>query len=1508
MSENTKQRFPLTQAQLRIWYTEMMNPDTTLSMLSESLKIQGGPLDVDVLKQAIYHIIRQNDAFRIRIAFENNEPMQWFEQPENIVPECDYAEVDGYAEAETWLDRFNRIPIGMFESRLYHIVILKVNENEHWVVCKFNHITLDGLSSDTMLHLIMEYYIEIAKGNVPAHHAQSTYLDYIYADQEYGKSDRYQKDKEYWLDKFRTLPEVMGVKSYSAHAVSTEAKRKSVVISGDFYEKLRAFSERNNVSLFTLFLSVLYVYLYKATGNEDISVGTILANRTSKKEKATLGMFASTIAGRISVDPDQSLLSLLHHVSKEQKSDLRHQKYPYNQLIQDLREVYPNKQEVQDLFRVSMEYLPLRHEHYDNLSVRHFPNFGGYEAGDFLVDVYDSIDDRMIDLHVSYRAQLYDDGEASRLVDQLLAIVNHMLDCPDQTLRELSLLSDEERENILTRFNPSAVDDSQEQMLHVRFEEQAAKTPEHIAVVDKDKQLTYGELNERANRLAGVLRDRGIGRESIVGILADRSAETLVGVLAVWKAGGAYVPLDPDYPQERIEFMLEDSASTVLLTQTGLKERVQAWLGQGAALQTVLCLDDEALYAGDPANLPNANEPHDLAYVIYTSGTTGRPKGVMIEHRSLTNTAAAYRREYRLDESPVRLLQLASFSFDVFVGDVARTLYNGGTMVICPKEDRIDPSRMYGWIREYGITVFESTPALIVPFMDYVAENGLDMSSMKLLITSSDSCSVSDYRVLQERYGSQFRIINAYGVTEAAIDSSFYDEPLVKLPDTGSVPIGKAWLNAKFYIVDPQMNPVPVGFLGELCIGGIGVARGYLNRPELTAEKFVDSPFVPGERLYRTGDLARWMEDGNVDFIGRIDYQVKIRGFRIELGEIESAMLRFDGVKQAIVVDRTDERGQKYLVGYTAAEETLKLEELQAYLKQTLPAHMVPSRLMRLERLPLTPNGKIDRKALPVPEGTVQTGAEYEAPGTPQEIKLAGIWQDVLGLEKIGLNDNFFDLGGHSLRATILASKIQKEMNVEFPMRDVFRFSTMGEMAQAIARMEESLYESIPAVEERDYYPVSSAQKRLYILRQLDGAEHIYNMPVALIIEGELDRGRMEQAFRGLIARHEALRTSFELVNGDPMQRVYREVEFALESGYASEEEAGEFIQQYVRPFDLERPPLLRAGLISLGRERQILLFDVHHIVSDGISMNILLDELVRLYRGEELPPLRVQYKDYAVWQQSAAQRERMQRQEAYWTSVLDGELPVLELPTDYARPSERSYEGDELRFVIDKAKAERLLQIAEDTGATLYMLLLAAYTILLHKYSGQEDVIVGTPVAGRTHADVEPIVGMFVNSLAIRSYPAGDKPFLSYIEEIKETTLQAFDNQDYPLEGLLEKVQVAWDQGRNPLFDTMFVLQNADDPITHFDELPAEAYAFKHTIAKFDLTLEIALENDTLNGLFEYCTKLFTQNMIDNFAQDFVEIVSQICERPYTLIKDIALSGNTEQEEISADAIDFVF
>ncbi|NEW09308.1 amino acid adenylation domain-containing protein, partial [Paenibacillus sp. SYP-B3998] len=1493
----TNQLFPLTQAQQRIWYMEMMNPGTTVSMLAGTLIIKGN-IDVLVLKQAIHRVIKENDAFRIRVTSEYNQPMQWFEDESNIHPVIDYLEMGSLTEANEWLYHYCRVPISMFETNMYHIVVFKINDKECWFNVKINHIIADGVSLHLMANSIMENYMKIVDGAISAPTPKSTYLDYIHADQEYEKSDRYQKDKAYWLEKFESLPEVIGIKPSTPFSIDTKAERMSVTLSDERYKQLKTFSEENNIGLLTMFLTALYILIYKITGNEDIPVGTVYANRTSKNEKEMFGMFVSTVATRLSLDPEQTLQSLIKLVSKEQKANLRHQKYPYNHLIQDLRTKDANK-DIEDLFGVSVNYAPVHWTHYGDFSVQQIANFCGHETNDFFMHIEDFLDDKRISMHIDYRIQLFEESEITRIIEQVLIIVDQLLDNPHQSVRELSLLSEEEKHKILTQFNPQPIALSLERLFHQSFEEQAEQKPEHVAVVYMDKQFTYRELNDRANQLARTLRARAIGREAIVGILADRSVDMLVGVLAVWKAGGAYVPLDPDYPSDRIQYMLEDSGAEILLTQSHLNDRVQAWLEDKQTLQIVLCLDDEELYRGDKTNVLNINEPHDLAYVIYTSGTTGRPKGVMIEHHSFVNTANAYLREYRLDQFPVRLLQLASFSFDVFVGDIGRTLYNGGTMVICPQEDRIDPTRLYGWIRDYQITVIESTPALIVPFMEHVFEQRLDMSSMRLLITSSDSCSVTAYRVLQERYGSQFRIINSYGVTEATIDSSYYDQPLENLPETGNVPIGKAWLNTSFYIVDAQMNPVPIGMLGELCIGGAGVARGYLNRPELNEGKFVPNPFVLGERLYRTGDLSRWMEDGNVDFIGRIDYQVKIRGFRIELGEIEAAMLRFASVKQAVVIDKTDERGQKYLVGYAAAEETLKLEELQAFIKQTLPAHMVPSRFMRLPQLPLTSNGKVDRKALPTPDGSLQTGTDYVSARTSLEGELVRIWQEVLGLEKIGVKDNFFDIGGHSLRATILMGKVNKEIHVQLSLRDVFRFPTIEELAQVISGMEQHAYSSIPLVGEREYYAVSSAQKRLYVLHQLEGAEMSYNMPGVMQLEGAVDRERIEAAFQRLIARHETLRTGFEMVNGELMQRIQQDVGFEVAYTQANREEAGEIVRAFVRTFDLSKPPLMRIGLIELSKDQHLLLFDMHHIISDGVSLGILIDEFSRTYNGEELTPLRIQYKDYAAWQLSEGQKDHMKQQEAYWLDMFSGELPVLEMPTDYARPAVQKYQGNVHPFLIDLQKTEALNRIAAETRSTLYMVLLAAYTILLHKYTGQEDVIVGTPIAGRTHEDLQPLIGMFVGTLAIRSYPNAEKTFLSYLEEVKETTLGAFENQSYMFEELVENLHVVRDLSRNPIFDTVFALQNTENEEFHVEGLALKPFPREHTVAKFDLSLEATEGTEGLACSFEYATSLYKQETVERMALHYEQLLTAIADAPEATLAALVILTADEKEQI---------
>ncbi|AUS26695.1 bacitracin synthetase [Paenibacillus polymyxa] len=1137
---------------------------------------------------------------------------------------------------------------------------------------------------------------------------------------------------------------------------------------------------------------------------------------------------------------------------------------------------------------------------------------------------------------LEYSTALYKPETMTRLAQHFAEIVRAIAYHPQQPLAVLNMVTAEEKEQLIDGFGNVGVlgADAVEAgaLFHAYVEEQAQLVPDHVAVVYEEQQLTYRKLNERANQLARKLRKEGIGRESIVGILSERSVDMLVGVLAVWKAGGAYVPLDADYPSERIRFMLEDSGATVLLTQTDLLERAQAWLNESQwalgdenakveletavsaetmerdslneglglksdsksdseaasesvanlRLHTVLTLDDESLYTGDATNIEPINEPHDLAYVIYTSGTTGRPKGVMIEHRSLVNTAAAYRRDYRLSEFPVRLLQLASFSFDVFVGDIARTLYNGGTMVICPKDDRIDFSRLHGWIRDYQITVFESTPALIVPFMQHVHEHVLDMSSLELLITSSDSCSVTDYRVLQERFGAEIRIINSYGVTEAAIDSSFYDEELSKLPSSGNVPIGQAWLNARFYIVDSQLNPVPIGVLGELCIGGAGVARGYLNRADLTAEKFVANPYVPGERLYRTGDLARWMPDGHVDFIGRMDDQVKIRGFRIELGEVEAQLLTVAGIEKAIVTAWENEDGDKDLCAYVVASEALNLPELRSTLQPKLPGYMIPTYVVPLDRFPLTPNGKIDRKALPVPEARLEGGTEYVAPRTELEEQLVRIWQSVLNHHQIGIQDNFFEVGGHSLRATTLMAKIHQELNHKLALRDIFQYPTIEQLVQVMGEDQtQQTYVSIPVAEEREYYPVSSAQKRMYVLSHLEGGEVSYNMPGALIIEGSLDKKRLEQAFRQLIARHEALRTRFDMVDGEVIQWIESSAPFSVEYVQASEEETPQYAQDFVRAFDLAQAPLLRVQLIENGPGRHVMLYDMHHIISDGVTEGIIVQEFSQLYEGQELPPLRIQYKDYAVWQHADMQSERLRAQESYWLKTMSGEIPALDMPTDFTRPAVQRLEGTRFEFAIRMEDSEQLKQLAAQTGSTLYMVLLAAYSTLLHKYTGQEDIIVGTPIAGRPHAELGSLVGVFLNTLAIRNYPCGDKTFLDYLQEVKEHALRAYEHQEYPFEELVEKLNLTRDTSRNALFDTMFELKTFEQQEFELEGLTFKPYPTDNPTSKFDLTLDAVEQPEGILCSLEYSTALYKPETIARLAQHFTELVRAITLHP---------------------------
>ncbi|HLP61297.1 MAG TPA: amino acid adenylation domain-containing protein, partial [Candidatus Deferrimicrobium sp.] len=869
----------------------------------------------------------------------------------------------------------------------------------------------------------------------------------------------------------------------------------------------------------------------------------------------------------------------------------------------------------------------------------------------------------------------------------------------------------------------------------------------------------------------------------------------------------------------------------------------------------------------------------NLAYIIYTSGSTGKPKGVLTMHANVTRVVK--NTNYIDITSGDRVLQLSNYAFDGSVFDIYGALLNGAALVLIKKETAAAVERLAETIKREQVTVFLVTTALFNVLVD------LEKSSLKnvrKILFGGERVSVEHTRKALAYLGKG-RIVHVYGPTETTVYASYYFIDAIA-GDAATIPIGKPLSNTIIYIVDKDMNPVPIGVRGEIYIGGEGTARGYLNNPELTKQKFleVSEPFfkkvLTRRRLYKTGDLGRWLPDGNIEFLGRIDQQIKIRGFRVELGEIESRLLNYPGIKEAVVLAREEAGGDKSLCAYTVSESEYDETGIREFLLKGLPEYMIPSYFLHLEKIPLNLNGKVDRKALPKPG--LKVSENYTAPRNEVEKKLVGLWSEILGLPTaIGIDENFFRLGGHSLKATILASRIHKELNVIMPLAELFKTPTIRGLSQYINDAAGDNYKPIRPAEEKEYYGLSSAQKRLYILQQMDLSSTAYNMSNVIPMPGEFQVEKLAETIKKLINRHESLRTSFHMIGAQPVQKIHKHVEFEIE-------------QLEIRPFDLSQAPLLRVGVF-----KNYLLVDMHHIISDGVSQDILIKDFLALYRGEELVPLRVQYRDFAEWQNS--EKENLKQQEDYWLREFAGDIPVLNLPTDFPRAPVQRLEGDTVAFDITREETGSLNEIARSQGGTLFMVLLAIFNIFLAKVSNREVIIVGTPTAGRKHADLEHVIGMFVNTLALYNYPSGDKTFSNFFSELQEKTLQAFENQDYQFEDLVEKVVKNRDQGRNPLFDVMFALQNFSNVHEEDEKVGSRHQDILHgeEISKFDLSLDAIERGEKLYFIFAYCTKLFRKETILRFIQYFKKIMSSVIDDPGKKILALEIISAAEKQRL---------
>ena len=835
-------------------------------------------------------------------------------------------------------------------------------------------------------------------------------------------------------------------------------------------------------------------------------------------------------------------------------------------------------------------------------------------------------------------------------------------------------------------------------------------------------------------------------------------------------------------------------------------------------------------------------------------------------------------------------MQQASYAFDASVEEIFPILTVGGSISICRSEEVTDAQALVQKIKDEKVTIISASPLIISE-----------------LNKANCICDVHTYisggDVLKFEYIDNLiqkaKVYNTYGPTETTVCATYYQcKPSDK---NKNIPIGKPIANYNVLILNDD-KLCPTGVPGELCIGGIGVSKGYLNNPALTNEKFVQTMYTKEKLIYRTGDLAKWLPDGNIEFLGRIDQQVNIRGFRIELGEIESVLMRMSGVTKAIVIDREDASGEKYLVAYIISEKALNVTQLRSYLSQYLPDYMIPNYYVPVTSIPVTSSGKIDKESLPDPITYINDKLERLLPGNDIEKKLAAIWCEILNLSTVGVQEDFFELGGHSLKASLLAAKIRQEFNVDIALSQIFHLSTIENIGNYIKEISKSNQSVIEKQGNKTYYDVSFGQSRLFALNQFDPDSTTYHISRAVMIEGGISNKKVAETFRKLIQRHESLRTAFKMIKGIPVQIVYEEVPFEIIYIKTDLKDVDNVIRHQITPFDLEKAPLFRVLLLEVSKDKHILVLDLHHIISDGISISIIINDFIKIYNNEELCDIPITYKDFASWQKRLMDTDEMKLQADFWLNSFSGEIPVLNLPTDFPRPIIQDSEGDCFSIKLDDGLYQELKKHALNQNATMFMVFMAAYNILLHKYSQSDDIVVGTVTAGRNHADLENIVGMFVNTLAIRCYPEGKKNYTEFLKEVKQTTLKSFENQDFPFEELIRKLEVQRDTSRNALFDTMLVYQNMDIPELSIENLKIVQYLLRSKTSMFDLTLEAFERKNSLELNFEYSTKLFKRKTIEKLAIHFVNILRIVTENPETLIKDIDILSRREKNEILYD------
>ena len=1475
MTEKTY--YDLTNPQKSIFLTEQYYSNTNVNNICGTAIIKD-KLNFCLLEQAINNVIKNNDSFRIRFIKQENNLKQYIEDYKFIPIEI--VELEDKKSLKNLEDSLVKSVYNITE-KTWDFKIFKFKDSTGGFLLNINHISADSWTMGlTCIKILKEYY-NLTHSDIPKEILNPSYLDYILIEKNYQNSDRFLDDKRYWNEVFSSIPNAVSIPGsfHNFDDFDCSANREIFTIPNELVNTINNYCKKNKASVFNFFMAILAIYMYKINNTNEFVIGTPILNRTNFKEKNTCGMFINIAPLKISINSNNNFIEFLNKIARDSKELLRHQKYSYNNIIDDIRE---KDSSIPHLYNIILSYQITKTDTVPEINYETRWAFNGSCNEDIEIQLLDLNNTGDLLLSFDYKINKYTKQDIININNRLLYIIKQVL-TDDIIIKNINIATKEEQDLILNIFNNTNLNYNKNISIVEFFEKQVELTPNNPALTFHNTTLTFKELNEYANSLAYLIAQKNINKNTIIPIISYRSIEVIVGILAILKSGNAYLPIDPDYPQERIDYILNDCNTNIALTQKALKNNINS--------KTIIEIDlNNDFYNKNKENLEIEIHPEDLSYLIYTSGSTGTPKGVKLTHKNYTNfyNAMLEKVKYLNDGSNYSMISITTISFDIFGFETLISLLSGVHVFLTDNFEQKNTELLEKIIYANNIDIIQTTPS-VMSFHIENLKNPASFANIKYFILAGEQLPKKLVKTIK-KISPTATILNGYGPSETTIFSTITD-----VTNLDEITIGKPIANTQIYILNDDLNLLPTNTIGEIYISGDGIGDGYLNKKSLTKKSFIKNPFN-NSIMYKTGDIGLWSNDGNIFCKGRNDNQIKLHGLRIELEEIEHTIntYRTDITIASIIVLRKI-NNKDVLHAFLSSSEPIDTNELKTYLLKKLPNYMVPTSYSFLSKFPRTPNGKIDKKALPQ---EIKANNIINPPITSEQKVICEILERLLKINIKNIDENIFSLGADSLIAIQLISELKTMFNKNITVKNIFENNTIRSLAKLINTVDDlNNIITIKPAPTQNFYPMSASQKNIYYSSNISN-NTAYNMTGVIEFFKEIKIKKIEDCINELIKRHESLRTQFELKNGEIVQKILTSSKIKIEY-IDNQNNINKIIEKFNTNFDLSKAPLFKVGITKLNDEHYLLLINMHHIISDGTSFQILMDEFCKLYNNVPLENnLNLTYKDYAVFESKALIDGLYEESKQYWIKKFDKNLPVLNLPTTYNRPSTFTYVGNKIYKKINQSLTKKIYNLCLENNITPFMFMLSVYYIILYKYSENTDIIIGTPVANRNLPNISNIIGMFVNTLILEANIDKNITFLDFTNQIKEISLDAFKHQSYPFHELVKNLNIKRDLSRNTLFDTMFTYQNNNIPkLNQFNDV---SYFIPNTkISKFDLSLEVVPQDSIFELNFEYCTDLFSKHFINALSNHYIEIIKNVVKNPHEKIKDLKILSEKEKNKI---------